>query len=530
MEFNRFSQRLTVIVTIVLGLISAVVLGKLAGQERLGPILMVVLGGAALATLLVLKERVWIVILFAWPMTGQIRALNIPFSVRDLVVMYVFVGYLALIAFKIIRTRNRMTLIDLFMMSVLLMLAIAFIRNPVGFEALGSERVGGRPYFNILIAVIAWWVLSRSDLASVSPKWTFVAVLLGRCTDGFLATTLYYIPGLEGFFAEFYSSPVMSSGAQEDAAASVLSESTERLSFLASLVMPLLLSLFALDRPLAWVNILKPWKGLLFAFLVYMLMKSGFRSALVILTALAMVSGYLRSGRGEVLKMIGMGILAVLFAATFQNVLFNLPKSIQRTLSVLPGSWDPVAVSEGKESTEWRVFMWKQALFTDRYIENKLLGDGFGIKKTDYAIMSYFAQHGTMEDARENLMIVGNFHSGPVTTIRYVGYLGCALYLAMIILLAREGWRLCRALKGSSYESLCFLMCLTTIVEPFTYVFVFGSFDVAMPEAVFGIGALKLMRTAVREKLETKERKPVTRSFDERHPLKSETPSRLALR
>ncbi len=530
MEFNRFSQRLTVIVTIVLGLISAVVLGKLAGQERLGPILMVVLGGAALTTLLVLKERVWIVLLFAWPMTGQIRALNIPFSVRDLAVMYVFVGYLALIAFKIIRTRNRMTLIDLFMMSVLLMLAIAFIRNPVGVEALGSERVGGRPYFNISIAVLAWWVLSRSDLTTVSPKWIFIAVLLGKTMDGLLATSLYYLPGLEGFFAEFYSCPIMTSGQQGDSAASVLSESTERLSFLGFLVLPLLIALFSLDRPLAWLNIFKPWKALIFALAVLGLLKSGFRSAFMIVIGIAMISGFLRAGRSEVLRMVSLAILALLFTVTFNNVLFDLPKNVQRTLSFLPGNWDAFAVSEGKESTEWRLYMWKQALLTDRYIENKFLGDGFGIKKTDYAIMSYYAQHGTTEDTRENLMIVGNFHSGPVTSIRYIGYIGLLLYLAMILLLAREGWKLCKAFKGSPYESLCYFMCLPLIMEPLTYVFIFGSFDVAVPEAIFGIGALKLLRSAVPKKHGQEERIPVVASFTERQPRPSAPRPRLALR
>lgn len=529
MEFNRFSQRLTVIVTVVIGLISAVVLGKLAGQERLAPILMVALGGVALTVLLVLKERIWIILAFAWPMTGQIRALNIPFSVRDLVVMYVFFSYLALIAFKIIRTRNRMNLIDIFMMSVLLILVIAFVRNPVGVEALGSERVGGRPYFNISIAVLAWWVLSRSDLSRISPKWIFIIVLVGRTVDGLLATSLHYLPGLEGFFAEFYSSPVMSSGIQEDTVITVLSESSERMTFLGSLAVPLVIALFALERPLAWTNISKPWKVLIFAISLYLVMKSGFRSALVILAGIALVSGFLRAGRTEFFKMVGIGILALLFAATFQNVLFTLPKSIQRTLSFLPGSWDPVAVSEASESTEWRVFMWKQALFTDRYIDNKIFGDGFGIKKTDYAIMGYFAQHGTMEDARENLMIVGNFHSGPVTAIRYIGYVGLVLYLAMIILLAREGWRLCRALKGSSYESLCFLLSLPLIVEPFIYVFVFGSFDGAMPEAIFGVGLLKLLRSAVRANPGQGERPPVKKSFDERPPRQDQLRPRLVL-
>lgn len=135
MELTRFSQRLTIIVTMVLGLVGAVVLGKMTAQGRTGPILIFGIGVLGVALLMGLKERIWILLLLAWPMTGQIRALNLPFGVRDIVVIYVVAGFIALIAFEVVRKRNVITGMDLLMFAVLLVLAVAFVRNPEAWES-----------------------------------------------------------------------------------------------------------------------------------------------------------------------------------------------------------------------------------------------------------------------------------------------------------------------------------------------------------------------------------------------------------
>ena len=496
MEYNRFSQRLTVVVTMIVGLVAAVALGKMAAQGQTGPILMCGIGALGLALLLGLKERIWMLLVMAWPMTGQIRALNIPFGVRDIIVFYVLVGYIALIAFKIVRKRNLVTSIDITMFVVLLMLAVAFIRNPVGFDAIGSERVGGRPYFNVLMALLTWWVLSRADLGSISPKKLFALILFGRCLDGILAAVLFLVPGSENFFADFYSTPTMTSGINDESTVSPLTENSGRLMFLGFLGLPILSAMFAYDRPLGWMSVIRPWKPLFLIFVFTMLMKSGFRSAFAIVIGVGLFSGYIRQGYRDVLKMAAVGSLLLLLATSFHGVLFELPRNIQRTLSFLPGDWDPVSVAEAKDSTDWRVFMWKEALLTDRYIENKVIGDGFGMRKSEFALMNYFAQQGTVEGVRENLMITGSFHSGPVTSIRVVGYMGLVIYLVFLGMLAREAWSLCRAFKGSPYYSLCMLVCLPIILEPFVFVFIFGAFDNSCPDAIYNLGVLKLLRTA----------------------------------
>ena len=498
MELNRFSQRLTIVVTMVLGLVGAVALGKMAAEGNVSRILLI--GGAALGVtlLLVLKERIWMLLLIGWPMTGQIRALNIPLGVRDIIVLIVFAGFVLLIAFKVVRKRNPLSIVDVSMLAILTMLVIAFTRNPAGVEALGSERVGGRPYFNAIMALLAWWVLSRSNLGSASPALVFFLIVFGRAIDGVLATFLFAVPQAEGLFAEFYSSPSMTLGASSaEGTDSPLSEGTGRLTFLGILGMPILIAMFSTYRPLAWLSLARPWRPLLLAVAVGFMMKSGFRSALLVVMSAAVFSAYLRNGGRELLKMTGIGLGILIIAVTCHGTFFELPRNIQRTLSFLPGNWDAVAVDDAQTSTEWRIYMWKEALLTDRFIENKALGDGFGMKKSDFATMGYFSKLGTVEGIRENLMIAGNFHSGPVTTIRYVGYIGLTLYLILISQIAHKAWVLCKKMRFTPLSSLAFLICLPLMIEPFIFVFVFGSFDSALPDAIYNIGLLKLLESAI---------------------------------
>ena len=497
MELTRFSQRLTIIVTMVLGLVGAVVLGKMTAQGRTGPILMVGLGAVGVGLLLALKERIWILLLVAWPMTGQIRALSIPFGVRDLVVFYVFAAIIAMIAFKVIKRRVTPNGIDLTLFLLMLVLIVNYARNPTGVEALGSDRVGGKPYFNVAIALVAWWTVSRCQLGSISPWILCSLLILGRITDGLFATALYFLPGLEGFVSDFYSSPIMMSG-MTDSASGPLDEGVGRLVFLGFLGTPLVVAMLALRRPLDWLNLAQPWKPVAFFLAMLLVFKSGFRSALAGVIGVGFISGYIRGGIRDVYKMTGLAALAILLAAAFNGVLFELPKNLQRTLSFLPGNWDMEAVADARESTQWRVFMWQEALLTDRYIENKILGDGFGMKKSDFLTMDFFAKQGTTEGVRENMMIAGNFHSGPISTIRYVGCVGLVIYIILLALVAKEAWFICRTYLSNRYGPFAMLVGLPLIFEPVSYVFIFGSFDSALPDLMFNIGLMKVLRSSLK--------------------------------
>ena len=119
-------------------------------------------------------------------------------------------------------------------------------------------------------------------------------------------------------------------------------------------------------------------------------------------------------------------------------------------------------------------------------------------------------------------MIIGQVHSGPVSAIRFVGYLGLALYMTLQIVMAREAWRLCRRTCRHHLALLVFYICLPIIWEPFAYALVFGSFDIALPLQLYWAGLLTMLRNSVeaREAVASTEVLPAARSvFDVRRPM-----------
>ena len=118
-----------------------------------------------------------------------------------------------------------------------------------------------------------------------------------------------------------------------------------------------------------------------------MIMLSGFRNALMnvfLMTGLAAILRDRFMGAIKVILIISVGALSGVLLS-YSSI--NLPWTFQRTLSFLPGNWDPTAVAAAKDSSEWRYEMWSIALSTDKYIHNKLLGDGFGVSRPDYERM-----------------------------------------------------------------------------------------------------------------------------------------------
>ena len=78
----------------------------------------------------------------------------------------------------------------------------------------------------------------------------------------------------------------------------------------------------------------------------------------------------------------GMCVIPLLAAI---NLLAPLPPNVQRALTFLPGTWEQRYKDDAEGSTEWRVEVWKVALFTERWIKNKWLGDGLGFSAAELA-------------------------------------------------------------------------------------------------------------------------------------------------
>jgi hypothetical protein len=175
---------------------------------------------------------------------------------------------------------------------------------------------------------------------------------------------------------------------------------------------------------------------------------------------------------------------------------------VQRTLSWLPGDWSYEAVSDAQGSTEWRVEMWKIALTDRSYINNILIGDGFGFTHWELGII-HAADSARLQGidvgitSQEAALRVGNYHSGPVSTIKIVGVVGLILYAVLFTSVAVYAHRLLVRARGTPLFEVALFLCIPNIYFPFVFIAVFGGFDPAFAITLLTVGLMQLFERAL---------------------------------
>jgi hypothetical protein len=486
------------LVTAAIGLLVALCLGVYIGGGDVFLLALLVGAGALIGLLVGMRQHIWILIPMFWGFTGSIYVLPLPFSVRDLVVMLVAAVGFALLALRVFRFRNRWDLLDLILLLNLAQICLVFISHPVGLRSLSSETVGARPYFNIAIATLAYLVLSNQALSGRLARSLPILMLIPEVFVSVISLAVRMKPSLGYVLARFYTGflPPVRAGVNAPVQRIAVGSGNTLITLLCSYFRPLTL-------------IFRPIRLLLLLTGIVLVLISGFRSESLSVAAIFLISSYLRKGIADV-----MTVLAGMFLTLLALVLFNsvhpLPLPMQRSLSFLPGNWDAYAVADAAGSTEWRVQMWKDILKGTQYIHDKVMGDGFGFSRNELSAMER-QLYSTGQTQQEDSMIIGAFHSGPLSAIRFVGVVGLVLYYALLIYSAVYGWRLIRALEGSDFYPLALFASLALIWEPIKYTFVFGGYDSALPSTIFGVGMLKMIHNSLRQSISKKQGlKPVS--------------------
>jgi hypothetical protein len=228
---------------------------------------------------------------------------------------------------------------------------------------------------------------------------------------------------------------------------------------------------------------------------------SGFRSALMVIGIYIGLSSYFRRQARDLTVYLALGVVGLSILAIGNGRLFDLPLSAQRALSFLPGKWDYVAVADAKHSVDWRVEMWKMVWQEDKWIKNKLLGDGFGFTRVELAMMSSAIEGGVGfvgGAQQEAFMINGVFHNGPLSTIRFVGEVGLVLYYALMVLLAWRAVKVIRKTYGTDLFPAALFVGMPVLYYTVTFPVGVGQFDIDLPQNLFLAGVIKLVGRASR--------------------------------
>jgi hypothetical protein len=446
--------------------------------------LLIVGGTIAFLICILLRQRIWLLYIF-------LASINIPiirgFGSEEFG-QFALIGFSTLIfTVRKLKLNPQNTELDFWRLAVALVILQVYLRNPVGLNMFGASSVGARPYFIASMALMSGFILSKYQVHYKELKWMMPLTIIGSLLT-FPANRLRGGGVGPGGQAGSVSSVGSGVGGAQVAGRiggySLLGELFTRVMI--SRISPLK----ACVHPL-WAMVL--------IFVLAAAAASGYRNAVASVGMLLLVGIAYRGGFVSVILSILMALMALAVLAIV-NVTAPLPPNVQRALSPFPGTWEERYVDDASNSSEWRYEMWREALFTDKWIENKIIGDGLGFSRLQLEQMQSMEGIGAhkavsgLNQQQESMMIQGSYHSGPVQTIRTVGYLGLLVMLMAMTRIAIHAHQQIMRCRNTEWFPMMLFFGVPMITYPIFFTFVFGTFDEGVAHIFIQSGLLDLIR------------------------------------
>ena len=488
-----------------LGFILAIYVGSHVASGDTKPIAIGVGIVAAISAPLILKDNYWLLYPLLFPLTGSISAIRLPFNYSELGALAVLAIFVLRLCFHKQSLGFRLGLADIVLLINFLYLATVFARNPVSMRSLGGggggDMIGGRNYFTLTMFLGAYFVLNHNRIP-LKLGWNLPWMLaLSLTTGGLIYVLTSTLPFTAPFIFPFWNDVDYEAyGAMARGSTSFGQEAEfTRLTGLAGIARPLILLLISYYPPsrLLFPNPLLPF--LLFYPSLIIIALSGFRNEIMFTGAYVFIANAIRRMWLWALFFIIVPLFGIVFLAFINQGGDLVPLAAQRAFSFLPLGWNKKVVADADGSVDWRVDMWKDAL-SGGFIKNKLLGDGFGF---DRAAMNLIADEmqggaGFVGGSRhEAHMIRGSFHSGPLSSIRFVGVIGLVLILCLMASVFRLALITVFKARGTPYFPIALFIGIPFLWLPFHFIFIFGAYDNALKELLLGIAMLNIIGKSV---------------------------------
>jgi hypothetical protein len=183
-------------------------------------------------------------------------------------------------------------------------------------------------------------------------------------------------------------------------------------------------------RPERW------WVGALSGLAFFLCLRSGFRSALVgYIFVSAIASVIALRWRAIIMGMLALAVCAGLAAGN--NNLFRLPVAAQRALSILPGDWDPDALTSAEASSDFRRTI--QEIYLKSYFEPiSFIGHGFKYNPNDAAASERPSAMVPWYELCRGFVVRKQFHIGWISLFDSVGIIGSLSFICLTLNILRR--------------------------------------------------------------------------------------------
>ena len=486
------SSKIKALVILVFAMLAAIYLGITAATAQFETVAWIV-GGLTLTSCLFLGRKIWLLIPFMAAVGLSFRIPGQPSTL--LLAQGLVIGFsVLLLLMRRLPYRFNFTELEIWAMILTAFVVQVYMRNPVGLNVFGGGSVGGKPYALFVITLVTAVLLAGLRVPPGELKTALKLSILGGLIN-FGAGLIGRLVPTVGFYlgASYVDTSVAD---YSDHGEQVDTGNATREGFLGTLAknISLWISAFKSTMMACFHPLFAPLILISFAAAGM----SGYRNIIAAVGLTYFVGVCYRGGIAQVLISSLVGVFA-LGALAFTNALLPLPPNIQRSLTFLPGTWEERYKIDGEQSTDWRVEVWEEVLLSDRWIQNKILGDGLGFSAAELAAqmnqreglragLSGFDAH------RESILASGDYHSGPVQTIRTIGYAGLVILLLFQFRLAMHAHRQIMRCRDTEWFPVSLLIGIPLIWNPIFFVLIFGTFTSAASNLLIGAAMVRILQ------------------------------------
>ncbi|MFM7181439.1 MAG: hypothetical protein ACKO2G_08250 [Verrucomicrobiales bacterium] len=471
------------------GLVLAVILGSQLVTDRTTAISWLAFGGLVVFCIYAGKS-IWLLLPFMANLEIGLRLPGQPDSM--LLGQMIVLGFcMILFLMRKLPLGFEIKESEIWMLAISVTIVQAYLRNPVGLNIFGGSTVGGRPYFIFGLTVITALLLASLRVPVRELKLIIPLSIAGGLGNALVALASVFSPTVAYYTGAAFNRTDETNYENFDQV--VDTRQAGRNSALSKLGPNLALWVSIHISPVR--AILRPLYAILLLAALVAAMLGGFRSGLLIVVLTLMVGTFYRNGIAGVLA-IGFVIAIATVILAFVNLVSPLPPNVQRALTFLPGTWEQRYKDDAEGSTDWRVEIWKEALGSERWIRNKILGDGLGFTAADLkkaALLTNSWSGRGWDLHREQVLINGDYHSVIVSTVRTSGYLGLIIFFVASIRIALMAHRLIRKWTNTPWMPVTMLVGIPLIYGPFWIFLSATTFVQAASGLIMGAGMLRLL-------------------------------------
>jgi len=340
MEINRniTMNQVTWFVVMLLGFLMAVFMGSAVGSADFGFVSIVLGVGIGVATFLVLGKNYWLLIPFS--LGASFPALPVGGRTLDFPELAIAGSGL----FFLLRLASRKEKLQIFRQAsipILLFVAwvsMVFIINPVGLAMLGSDVGGGRFYLKLAFSFTAFLIMSNRQYTEREMRWIFVILVFGACFS------LVY-----GFAEHAIVGPAVNI-----TTGMVANEFYTWHQLLAGPPLTITFLIFARWSPKEIFLLQRAWLFLAYFACLALVLLSGKRMGIVAMIVAPLISAIAWRQFVPIFVALALATASMIALTVGHGQLFQLPLVAQRTISFLPGDWDPEIEQMAGGKDEWR--------------------------------------------------------------------------------------------------------------------------------------------------------------------------------